>query len=113
MQTKAHAFASMDMKDIFLHTVMKKTEYIKVQYKYFPDDIRKLYHLDKLVHSNDYVYVKIQKGMYGLKQAAILAYTQVSTLLKNQATSQSYVLFVCRNITHSKHSSASVSMISE
>ena len=79
----------MDLKDTFLHTVMEKPEYMKVHYKYFPDDIRKRYNLDELVHSNDYVYIKIQKGIYGLKQAAILAYTQVSTLPKNLATNQS------------------------
>ena len=67
---------------MFLHTVMEEPEYMKVNYKYFPLDIRERYNLDELVHSNDYVYIKIQKGMYGLKQAAILAYTQVSTLLK-------------------------------
>ena len=71
----------MDLKDMFLHTLMEKPEYMKVQYKYFPPDIRKKYELDKLVHK-DYIYIAIQKGMYGLKQAAVLAYRQVSTLLK-------------------------------
>ena len=71
----------MDLKDIFLHTTMEKPEYMKLPYKYFLVDIQKRYNLENLV-SNDYVYIKIQKEMYGLKQAAVLAYTQVSTLLK-------------------------------
>ena len=67
---------------MLLHNLMKKPEYMKVPYKYFSNDIRLHYHLDNLVQSNTYVYIKIQKGAYGLKQAAILAYTQTSTLLK-------------------------------
>ena len=71
---------------MFLHTVMEEPEYMKVNYKYFLHDIRKRYNLDELVHSNDYVYIKIQKGMYGLKQVAILAYTQVTILLRKLVT---------------------------
>ena len=54
---------------------------MKVPYKYFLADIKIRYNLDKSVH-NSYVYIKIQKGIYGLKQAVVLAYTQVSNLLK-------------------------------
>ena len=79
---KGANFASMDLKDMFLHNVMEEPEYMKVNYKYFTHEIRKIYNLDELVHSNDYVYINIQEGMYGLKQAAILVYNEVSTLLK-------------------------------
>ena len=54
-------FASIDLKDMFLHTIMETIEYMKVQYKYFPDDIKAHYHLVNLAHSNDYVYIRIQK----------------------------------------------------
>ena len=30
-------FATIDLKDMFLHTTMKEPEYMKVAYKYFPD----------------------------------------------------------------------------
>ena len=71
-------FASMDLKDMFLHMEMWKSEYMKAPYKCFPTDIKIRYNLDKIIH-NDYVYIKTQKGMYGLKKAEVLAYTQVST----------------------------------
>ena len=32
-------FLSMDLKDMFLHTPMRKSEYMKVPIKYFPLDI--------------------------------------------------------------------------
>ena len=74
-------FMSLDLKDMFLMTIMTDPEYMKCQYKYFPSDIRKRYNLDNIVH-NDFIYIKIKKGLFGLKQAALLAYQQLTTLLK-------------------------------
>ena len=67
---------------MFLNTPMTSPEYMKVHKKYFPTDIIQRYNLNALVHTNDYVYIKIVKGLYGLKQAAILAYDNLSELLK-------------------------------
>ena len=73
-------FCSMDLKDMFLHTPMLHPEYMKVPFKYFPEDIRQKYDLYNIVH-DDFIYIKIKKGMYGLKQAAVLAYEHLSTYL--------------------------------
>jgi hypothetical protein len=53
---------------------MKNNEFMRIKYKYFPEAIRKQYNLDRFVSSDGYIYIRIKKGMYGLKQAAILAY---------------------------------------
>ena len=74
-------FCAMDLKDMFLHTPMTNPEYMKVPFTYFPDDIIDKYNLRNIKHSDGYVYIKIIKGMYGLKQAAILAYKNLSKLL--------------------------------
>jgi hypothetical protein len=60
---------------------MEKPEYIKIKYKYLPADIRLTYKLDTTLAPNGYIYIKIQKGMYGLKQAAVLAYDNLVKLL--------------------------------
>ena len=60
---------------------MEKPEHMKVRYKYFPEDIRKKYKLQNIVNS-EYIYIKIQKEVYGLKQSAVLPYKQVSILLQ-------------------------------
>jgi hypothetical protein len=70
MPTTEHA----DLKDHFLASPMRDPEYMKIKYKYFPDDIRKKYELWNLVSADGYIYIRIKKGMYGLKQAALLAY---------------------------------------
>ena len=46
---------------------------MKVPIKYFPQDIQDKYHLQDLVHNDGYVHIRINKGVCGLKQAAVLA----------------------------------------
>ena len=48
--------------------------------KSIPDNVIQHYNLVPLVN-NGYVMVEIRKGMYGLKEAAILAYKQLRTHL--------------------------------
>ena len=72
--SKGARFLCADLKDHFLASPMKNPEYMRIRYKYFPEDMRIQYSLDTLVTPDGYIYIKIKKGMYGLKQAAILAY---------------------------------------
>ncbi len=75
--SKGARFACADLKDFFLASPMEKPEFMKIKYKYLPADIRTKYQLDTLVSPDGYVYVKIKKGMYGLKEAAIIAFNQL------------------------------------
>ena len=47
---------------------------MRIDSKYFDKEFRLLYDIDDKIVENEYVYCEIQKEMYGLKQAAILAY---------------------------------------
>jgi hypothetical protein len=58
-------FMSMDIKDFYLNTLMDIYEYIKVPFSLFPTAIQDHYQLSFL-SDNGFVYVEIQKGMYGL-----------------------------------------------
>ena len=69
-------FMSCDLKEFFLASTMERPEYMRIPWKYIPDDIRRKYELEGKRYNN-FVYVKIKRGMYGLKQAAILAYVQL------------------------------------
>ena len=66
-------FLTADVKDFFLATFMEKPEFMKVLLKHLPPDIIEQYRLNNKVY-NGFIYIKIKKGMYGLKQAAILTY---------------------------------------
>lgn len=78
---KGARFMSLDLKDFFLMSPMPDAEYMKIPTKYLPQDIINRYSLTEKIHKG-YVYCKIKKGMYGLKQAAILAF---ENLKKNLA----------------------------
>jgi hypothetical protein len=67
-------FLSCDLKDHFLASPMERPEYMKIPIRNIPDDIIEMYKLQEKVSSDGYVYIKIKKGMYGLKQAALLAF---------------------------------------
>ena len=67
-------FCSYDLKDFFLATPMTRPEFMKIPWKYIPEDIRRRYQLYDMVAPDGHIYVKIKRGMYGLKQAAVLAY---------------------------------------
>ena len=54
---------------------------MKIVWKHIPQDIRQKYALHNKLH-NGYIYVKIKKGMYGLRQAAVLAYDNLVNNLK-------------------------------
>ena len=74
---KGARFISADLADFFLESTMEEPEFMRIHAKYFPTEMREEYDIENLTANDGYVYVKIKKGMYGLKQAAILAYTQL------------------------------------
>ena len=50
---------------------------MKIPFSSIPTDIEIMYNIyDKVTHNN-YVYIKIIKVMYGLKQAEVLAYSNL------------------------------------
>ena len=57
-------------------------EYMRIHSRYFDKEIRDLYNLHDKINSDGYVYYEIQLGMYGLKQAAILAYKLIKDKLE-------------------------------
>ena len=73
---------TIDIKDFFLQSYMKENEYMRIHNKYFPNDVRKKYNIDNLITDDGYVYCRIKRGMYGLKQDARLAYDELVKHLK-------------------------------
>jgi hypothetical protein len=68
---------SMDLKDHFLASPMERPEYMRVHRRHIPPDIFEQYNLHSIISTDGFIYIKIKKGMYGLKQAAILAYQKL------------------------------------
>ena len=73
ISTPGARFACFDIKDFYLNTHMTRYEYMRLHISQVPKAIiMELYNLWHLVHNN-YLYVEICKGMYGLPQAGQIA----------------------------------------
>merc|ERR1711884_591004 len=75
-------FISLDIKDHFYSTPMAKPEYMKVKIKHLPRDIIILYNLEEKFTEDGYIYIRIKKGIPGLKQAEILAYEHLRNIIE-------------------------------
>ena len=68
---KGLRYGTVDIKYVYLKNLMDRFQYMKFTQKYFIDEIRSEYNIDKLVH-NGRVFVENRKGMYGLKKPTSL-----------------------------------------
>ena len=69
---KAKALA-LDLKNYYLNTDLDRSEYAKIHISMIPQEIIDKYNLMEYVDTNGFVYIRIDKGMYGLPQAGIIA----------------------------------------
>ena len=60
---------------------MSRPEYMFIPFSLIPSQIMSTYNLHQLQH-HDKIYIRINKGMYGLPQAGRLAHQQLITLLQ-------------------------------
>jgi hypothetical protein len=80
LSTEDAAMMMMDIKNYYLGTPLPRFEYMKMLLSRFPEEIVQKYHLDALA-VDGWVYIEIRKGMYGLKQAVLLANQLLQTCL--------------------------------
>ena len=72
VSTKDEKFTTVDIKDFFYAYSLPDPEYMKMKLKIFPHEIINQYQLQDM-EENGLVYMKIVKGILGLKQSARLA----------------------------------------
>ena len=63
-----------DIKNFYLNNALPYPEYMKFHISTILQEIIDKYNLLEIVENNSFVYVKIVKGMYGIKQAGIIAH---------------------------------------
>ena len=73
ISTKNAKMLTLDLKDFYLNTPMERFEYARIKLSDIPDDVIKHYKLKEIVEPDGYVYARIERGMYGLPQAGIIA----------------------------------------
>ena len=63
-----------NIKQIYVNNALPDPEYMKFHISTIPQEIIDKYNLLNIVDNHGFVYVKIVKVMYGLKQAGIIAH---------------------------------------
>ena len=72
---------AMDIKNFYLGTPMKDLEFLKIQLSDIPQEIITHYKLKQFADNKNWVYFQINRGMYGLPQASILANKQLERII--------------------------------
>ena len=73
ISTEGAKFCSVDIKNFYLCTPLKRFEYVRMHLSDFPEDVIEHYKLKEKANKDGMVFVEIRKGMYGLPQAGLLA----------------------------------------
>ena len=71
-----------DVKNLYLNNDLPEPKYMKLYIHIIPQDIIDEYALHSLVDDDGWFYLKIVKGMYGLKQAGIIANMELTRHLE-------------------------------
>ena len=89
ISTKGARFFTMDIKDFYLNTPLKRYEYLRFPIKDIPEDVIQQYLLNEKATADGFVFVEVRKGMYGLPQAGLLAQELLEERLGKQGYFQS------------------------
>ena len=90
-------FMTMDIKNFYLIIPSKWYEYLRLKIDAIPEDVQKQYELQKKVTGERWVYSEIQKGMYGLPLAGLLAQELLEQQLARNGYTQSKLTPVNHN----------------
>jgi hypothetical protein len=73
ISTKGARYCTFDIKYFYLNTPMERPKFMQMKSSELPPEFVAMYNLTNIAEANGTVYIKVQKGMYGISQAGILA----------------------------------------
>lgn len=79
-------YMTIDISNFYLNTPMSRPEYVRLKLDDIPEEVIVEYKLRQLATPDGYVYIQVNKGMYGLPQAGLLA----QELLENRLGEHGY-----------------------
>jgi hypothetical protein len=89
VSTKGARYCTIDLKDFYLNTPIACPKFMRMKLADLPKEFARIYKLHDLADTNKYISIKIQKGMYGLPQAGILAQELLEKCLNKHGYRQS------------------------
>jgi hypothetical protein len=92
ISTKNAQCVTLDIKDFYLNTPMKRYKYMRLKLADIPEEIIEEYKLREIVTDDGYVYCEIRKGMYGLSQVGLIAQELLEQQLSKVGYGQSKII---------------------
>jgi hypothetical protein len=89
VSTPRAKFMTMDISNFYLMTPLKRPEFIRINLRDIPDEIIKEYKLKDIATANGSIYIRADKGMYGLPQSGLLANELLEKRLNKRGYHQS------------------------
>jgi hypothetical protein len=80
---------TMDIKDFYLNTPMARYKYMQPKILDMPDVVIEHYKLHDIVTPDSHIYCEIEKRMYGIPQAGIIAQELLADRLRQHEYMQS------------------------
>ena len=88
---------TVDIKDFYLDTPLERPEYLRIPTKFIPACTVTKHSLDQFLHNNTILF-EVNKGMYGLTQAGLLAQQRLITHLAAHGYQQTLTTCLFRHI---------------
>jgi hypothetical protein len=63
VSTKGACYCTINLKDFYLNTPMARPEFMRMKLAELPKEFARIYKLHDLANTNDFISIKIQKGM--------------------------------------------------
>ncbi len=95
-------FATADIKNFYLNNPLSYFQYMKIHSDKIPPEIQNEYNTADLADTYGYIYFDIKKGMYGLKEAGIVAWKKLVHHLKQYGYEPMRLAMVCGNIAQNQ-----------
>ena len=73
VSTPGARYLLAEIKHFYLNNILTDPEFMRISLKIIPREIIDAYNLTALVKYQGWIYMHIKKGMYGLKQAGVIA----------------------------------------
>jgi len=81
LSTPGAKWMGMDISNMYLNTPLDRFEYMRIRLRDIPQEIIDEYNLNDIVADDGYVYIEIQRAMYGLAQSGALSHKQLETVI--------------------------------
>ena len=90
---------TIDIKDYYLSTPLPRPEYLRISSKFLPPDVVQTYNLQRYFN-NQSILFQVNKDMYGLPQAGLLAQQRLITHLTSHGYHQTDTTCLFRHVSN-------------